>query len=183
MALEEAQEVNVKKAQLLEQNLDLVDNAIFIIRSALARSMHWDEIKELIKQEKMNNNPVAKIIDELKFETNQIVVVLQEQWDYESDEDYDSSASEDEAEQKSKLKKLSKEVPKEKQKGLKISIDIGLNAHTNAQVYYDIRRNSMAKQQKTIEASAKVHSPSFLPLFFFFLLFRRFHGLFYILCC
>lgn len=76
VSLEVAKDSNIKKAQLIEENLELVDAALSIIRSFLARSMQWDEIREAVEEERKAGHPVAKAIHQLKFETNQMTMLL-----------------------------------------------------------------------------------------------------------
>ena len=53
-----------------------MDTALSIIRSFLAKSMQWEEIKEAVEEEKKAGHPVAKAIGQLKFETNQMTMLL-----------------------------------------------------------------------------------------------------------
>ena len=53
-----------------------MDAALSIIRSFLAKSMQWEEIKEAVEEEKKAGHPVAKAIGQLKFETNQMTMLL-----------------------------------------------------------------------------------------------------------
>ena len=91
-SLEEAKDTNIRKAELIEENLELVDAALSIIRSFLARSMQWDEIKEAVEEEKKAGHPVAKAIAQLKFDTNQMTLLLSD-W---LQDDSDFSGEEDE---------------------------------------------------------------------------------------
>lgn len=67
---------NVRKAQLIELNLQMVDAAITIIRNAVASQMDWQDLNDLVKEEKRRENPIAMIIDTLKLATNQLTLVL-----------------------------------------------------------------------------------------------------------
>lgn len=67
---------NVRKAQLIELNLQLVDAAITIIRNAVASQMDWQDLNDLVKEEKRRENPIALIIDTLKLDTNQLTLIL-----------------------------------------------------------------------------------------------------------
>lgn len=67
---------NVRKAQLIELNLQMVDAAITIIRNAVASQMDWQDLHDLVKEEKRRENPIALIIENLKLETNQLTLVL-----------------------------------------------------------------------------------------------------------
>lgn len=70
------QVTNVRKAQLIELNLNLVDAAITIIRNAVASQMDWQDLNDLVKEEKRRENPIALIIETLKLDTNQLTLVL-----------------------------------------------------------------------------------------------------------
>lgn len=67
---------NTRKAQLIELNLQFVDAAITIIRNAVASQMDWQDLNDLVKEEKRRGNPIALIIDTLKLETNQVTLLL-----------------------------------------------------------------------------------------------------------
>lgn len=75
-SLLEQQITNVRKAQLIELNLQLVDAAITIIRNAVASQMDWQDLTDLVKEEKRRGNPIALIIESLKLQTSQITLVL-----------------------------------------------------------------------------------------------------------
>lgn len=67
---------NTRKAELIELNLQYVDAAITIIRNAVASQMDWQDLNDLVKEEKRRGNPIALLIDTLKLDTNQITLVL-----------------------------------------------------------------------------------------------------------
>jgi hypothetical protein len=74
--LESLQLTNVRKAQLIENNLQMADAAILIIRNAIATGMDWRELEDLVKDEQKRGNPIALMIDSLKLETNQVSLRL-----------------------------------------------------------------------------------------------------------
>jgi putative heme degradation protein len=53
-----------------------VDQAIQIVNSAIANQIDWTEIKNIVKEAQMQENPVACAIKELKLETNHITLML-----------------------------------------------------------------------------------------------------------
>lgn len=65
------------QATILSQNVDIVEKAILVVRSAVATGMSWEELSELIKVEKANSNPIAGIIHSLKLDRNEMVVQLE----------------------------------------------------------------------------------------------------------
>ena len=93
-SLATAQELNLKRAQLIELNLDLVDQAIRVVNSLLASSMDWGRIAEMVSEAKALDDPVATHIKKLKLETNQIVLSLKEPFEEAGDSSSSSSESE-----------------------------------------------------------------------------------------
>lgn len=72
------QEVDKQKAELITRNQELVDNAILAVRSALANQMSWPDIKHLVKNAQNKGDPVADSIKQLKFEINNISLLLKD---------------------------------------------------------------------------------------------------------
>ncbi|CAI9730241.1 Hypothetical predicted protein [Octopus vulgaris] len=129
--LQKVQELDTLKGQFIEYNLTLVDQAIRVVRSALANQINWTEISELLKQAQLQQDPVACSIKSLKLETNHITMHLNDPY-IDSDEEED-----------------------EQPKSLMIDIDLGLSAYANSKKYFDNKRQAAKKEQKTIHASAK----------------------------
>ncbi|KAI8884094.1 hypothetical protein K501DRAFT_294252 [Backusella circina FSU 941] len=140
---------NVRKAQLIEMNLQLVDAAITIIRNAVASQMDWQDLQDLVKEEKRRQNPIAMAIEELKLKTNQITLVLTDPEDYEeSDSDDDDDDDSEDEEEKEKERNTTP-------KSFKVDIDMGLTAFANARKYYEQKKTTATKHEKTIVASSK----------------------------
>lgn len=57
-------------------NLDLVERAILVIRSAIASAMDWGDIELLVKDAQGRGDPVAMAIQGLKLKTNEITLLL-----------------------------------------------------------------------------------------------------------
>ena len=75
-----------RRAELIELNEALVDNALTVIRSAIANQIDWKEIGELVKEAAENGDPVATRIKKLKLETNHFSILLTDPYpDYDSD--------------------------------------------------------------------------------------------------
>lgn len=75
--LQEAQDADRLKAELITNNLDRVDNTIQFVRQAVAKQMHWDEISEIIKQLNFEDNGnIYAIVKNLKLNVNHITVEL-----------------------------------------------------------------------------------------------------------
>ncbi len=122
--LEQTQEEMNRFAQLIEENAEEVEDAITIINSAVAQEIDWNEIKQVIKEQKKAGNPIAQIIHQLKLETNQITLLLKPKYSDEEDT----------------------LVP--------VDVDIGMSAYGNAQQFYQAKKKTAAKFVKTVEASS-----------------------------
>lgn len=70
------QEEDVHKAQLIELNVDLIDRATLVIRSAIANAMDWGDIELLVKDAQGRGDPVATAIHGLKLKSNEITLIL-----------------------------------------------------------------------------------------------------------
>ena len=66
----------LQRAQIVEENEELVGFALWAIQSALATGMSWEEVSALVKKEQEKGNSVALVIDALNFQRNSIKVIL-----------------------------------------------------------------------------------------------------------
>ncbi|KAL0269425.1 UNVERIFIED_CONTAM: hypothetical protein PYX00_007165 [Menopon gallinae] len=137
--LEETQEIDRIKAELITKNQVLVDQAIQAIRRALANQMPWPNIETLVKEAASTGDPVASKIKGLKLDINHITLELSDPYSDESEEDDEECL-----------------IPNKKKKpGVSVDIDLDLTAFANARKYYDKKRSAAKKQQKTIESQGK----------------------------
>lgn len=75
--LQEAQNNDKFTAELITNNLDIVDNTIQLVTRAVAKQMHWDEIWEMIRQ--LNFVDCGKTyatVNTLKLNVNHITLEL-----------------------------------------------------------------------------------------------------------
>ncbi|XP_022701021.1 nuclear export mediator factor NEMF homolog [Varroa jacobsoni] len=75
-ALETAQKMDVEKAKLIQNNLELVEKALFAVRSAIASQRSWDDIGDMIKEAQLQGDPVAESIKELHLDRNHFLMYL-----------------------------------------------------------------------------------------------------------
>ena len=154
--LQQVQELNVRKAQAVEGNLQSVQEAIAAVNSLVAQSIGWPEIARLIEMEQQRHNPVAKMIKlPLKLYENTVTLLLAEA-DFEDEDDFegnetdsDVSDSEDEDAKRSKPKETGKPVDKR----LAVDVDLALSPWSNARQYYDQKKNAAVKEQRTLQSS------------------------------
>ncbi|KAG9067934.1 hypothetical protein KI688_011525 [Linnemannia hyalina] len=147
--LEEAQQMNVMRAELIEANLEMCDQAIMIIRNAVATGMDWKDLADLVEEEKKHGNPIALMIDTLKLESNHVCVILSDPYEEEEEED-EEQEDDDQDDQEAE----DRHQPKAKATVL-IDLDIYLTAFANARKYYDVKKQSAIKQEKTLAHASK----------------------------
>eukprot|EP01102_Stenamoeba_stenopodia_P015841 TRINITY_DN546_c0_g1_i1.p1 TRINITY_DN546_c0_g1~~TRINITY_DN546_c0_g1_i1.p1 ORF type:complete len:1148 (-),score=396.63 TRINITY_DN546_c0_g1_i1:62-3505(-) len=124
-SLEAAHLTNLTKASLIETNIDDVDRAIMIIRSAIASGIDWTELARIVKDEKKKGDPIAGMIHRLKLESNEITLLLNAQDQTEEEMTRPSD---------------------------QVDIDISLSAYANARKYYEMKKTTEQKKNKTIGA-------------------------------
>ncbi|XP_068110271.1 ribosome quality control complex subunit NEMF [Hyperolius riggenbachi] len=157
--LQNAQETDKFKGELIEMNLEIVDRALQVVRSALANQIDWTEIGQIVKEAQVQGDPVALCIKELKLQTNQITMLLKNPYILSEEEEEDEEEEKPEVEEpKGKKKKnKNKQQPKKAQKNkpMQVDVDLSLSAYANAKKYYDHKRHAAKKTQKTVEAAEK----------------------------
>ena len=139
-SLQELQDLDRLKGELIEMNNDIVDNAIKVILSAIANQIPWDQIKEIIKEATENRDPVASRIKQIKLETNHIVMQLEDPYAH---LDYDDDDSDEDD---------SNDKKKDKAKEHLVDIDLGLTAQANARKYFVQKKSAAVKERKTLES-------------------------------
>lgn len=156
--LQQVQEMNIRKAEAIEANLQRVQEAIAAINSLIGQGMDWSEIARLIEMEQNGNNPVAEMIKlPLKLYENTATLLLAEAGfedtdDFEGDETgSDASDSEDETHKPPNSSKPSKTFDKR----LVVDVDLALSPWSNARQYYDQKRSAAVKEQKTLQSSER----------------------------
>lgn len=130
-SLQKEQETDISKGQLIEMNLELVDKAITIVRSAIANQIDWTEINNLVKEAQAKGDPVARAIKGLKLDTNHMTMLLSDPYADSDDEDSESVRPQ------------------------RIDIDLSVSAYANSRKFFDKKKLAAKKEQKTIDASAK----------------------------
>ncbi|MCJ1397641.1 hypothetical protein MMC11_000837 [Xylographa trunciseda] len=155
--LQQVQELNVRKAQAIEANLQRVQEAIAAVNGLIAQGMDWVEIARLIEMEQARRNPVAEMIKlPLKLYENTATLLLSEvTFDDEDDFEGDETGSEvsDSEDEKSRTFKSVKSAKPEDRR-LAVDVDLALSPWSNARQYYDQKKTAAVKEQKTLQSSA-----------------------------
>ncbi|XP_078458539.1 ribosome quality control complex subunit NEMF [Lampetra planeri] len=153
-ALQQAQEEDRRKAELIEVNLLVVERAITVVRSALANQLDWAEIGALVREASEQGDPVACAIKALKLNTNHITMALSNPYTGAGGEDGSDGEAGDGEAVKATKQQHKRQKPQQGRPAL-IDIDLSLSAYANSKRYYDHKRHAAKKEQKTIEASEK----------------------------
>ncbi|KAF1820745.1 uncharacterized protein K489DRAFT_323910 [Dissoconium aciculare CBS 342.82] len=154
--LQQVQELNVRKAQAIEANVERVDEAVAAVNGLIAQGMDWVDIGKLIENEQKRHNAVAEMIKlPLKLHENTITLLLAEIESFDDDEmanetDSDSSDAENDS-----TARTSGTASRPEDKRLSIDIDLAVSAWSNARQYYDQKRTAAVKQEKTAQSSQK----------------------------
>ncbi|KAL8707472.1 MAG: hypothetical protein Q9220_007504 [cf. Caloplaca sp. 1 TL-2023] len=151
--LQQVQDLNVRKAQVIEANLDGVQEAIGAVNGLIGQGMDWVEIARLIEMEQARHNAVAQMINlPLKLYENTVTLLLGEE-SIPEEEDYDGAVSESEDESGGSSTPLrASAAPDER---LAVDIDLALSPWSNARQYYDQKKTAASKEQKTVQSSVK----------------------------
>ncbi|KAL8994031.1 MAG: hypothetical protein Q9169_005891 [Polycauliona sp. 2 TL-2023] len=159
--LQQVQQLNVRKAQAIEANLQRVQEAIGAVNGLIGQGMDWVEIARLIEMEQARRNPVAEMIKlPLKLYENSITLLLAEEVfvdeeDSGGDVTDDASASESEDSENRLPNKLKDKTREGANKHFAVDIDLALSPWSNARQYYDQKKTAASKEQKTLQSSVK----------------------------
>ncbi|KAL4867433.1 hypothetical protein BDV12DRAFT_198258 [Aspergillus spectabilis] len=153
-ALETAQELHIRKANAIQDNVYRVQEAMDAVNGLIAQGMDWVEIARLIEMEQSRGNPVARIIKlPLKLYENTITLLLREAGDEgEEEEDLFSSDESEESDEDEEEQPASSQRTFE---ALTIDIDLAQSPWANATQYYDQKRVAAVKAERTTQSSAK----------------------------
>ncbi|KAK2762857.1 hypothetical protein FQN54_001032 [Arachnomyces sp. PD_36] len=154
-ALQETQELHIRKAQAIEANLYRVEEAMSAVNGLIAQGMDWVEIARLIEMEQKKQNPVAKTIKlPLKLYENTITLLLTEGSDEDEEDTTYESSDEENDESDSDEEKPGKPDSTHRQP-LSIDIDLGISPWANSRQYYNQKKSVAAKQEKTLQSSTR----------------------------
>ncbi|KAI1779341.1 fibronectin-binding protein A N-terminus-domain-containing protein [Hypoxylon cercidicola] len=149
--LQVAQELNIRKANAIEANVERVQEAMDAVNGLIQQGMDWDDIGKLVDRERQRNNPVAAIIKPpLKLHENTITVLLGDAEEVEEDDDDDASDTDSVASYDSGYAGTEASTRKVREARLAVDINLGISPYANAREYYVERRMAVVKEQKTM---------------------------------
>lgn len=153
-ALQQVQEVHIRKAEAIEANAHRVEEAIVAVNGLIGQGMDWMDIAKLIENEQARQNVVAQMIKlPLRLDENTVTLLLDEATfeEEEGDDGYETEEVDESDDEDEKV--VTKTIAGEKR--LAIDIDLALSPWANARQYYDQRKTAAQKEQKTLQASNK----------------------------
>jgi len=165
--LEAEREKEQLRATLIEYNLDAVDVALHAVNSALAGGTAWDDLEQMIKEERRTGNPVAGMIKSMDLANNAITVVLHNHLDDEEEDeeggDGDGADDDEESDDDSTGPSASSTGPsspstrrkKPKKRPIAVDLDLGASAYANARAHFERKKQHAAKHEKTLAQNAR----------------------------
>uniref|UniRef100_A0A0N5B4N9 NFACT-R_1 domain-containing protein n=1 Tax=Strongyloides papillosus TaxID=174720 RepID=A0A0N5B4N9_STREA len=76
-----SQATKKEKAERIEVNVELIDQALLVVQSAIANQMSWEDIEEMTRQGQEQGNDVAKAIVGFDLKNNKIIMRLPDPFD------------------------------------------------------------------------------------------------------
>ena len=156
--LQQVQQLNVRKAQAIEANVERVHEAVTAVNSLLSQGMDWQNIAQLIEVESKRHNAVAQTIKlPLKLYENVITLLLaEESLDAEADFEGNETGSDvSDSDEQGRDVANSAQKPTDLDKRLAVDVDLALSPWSNARQYYDEKKSAAVKEQKTLQSSKK----------------------------
>ncbi len=153
-ALQQQQELHVRKAQAIEANTHRVEEACAAVNGLIGQGMDWVDIGKLIENEQKRGNIVAQMVKlPLKLEENTVTLLLDEPGFDEDEESDEEDRTDDEQESDEEVAQVTSKAASDKR--LAIDIDLALSPWANSRQYYEQKKSAAVKEKKTLEASAK----------------------------
>ncbi|KEF54495.1 uncharacterized protein A1O9_09662 [Exophiala aquamarina CBS 119918] len=156
-ALQQVQELHIRKAQAIEANTHRVKEACAAVNGLIGQGMDWVDIGKLIENEQKRGNVVAQMVKlPLKLQENTVTLLLDEPGAEQDEESDEEDRTDDEADSDKEASTITaKSAAKSTDKRLAIDIDLALSPWANSRQYYEQKKTAAVKEKKTIEASTK----------------------------
>jgi predicted ribosome quality control (RQC) complex YloA/Tae2 family protein len=153
--LQEAQELNIRKAEAILANISRVEEAVAAVNGLVAQGMDWVDIARLIEAEQGRGNAVAQMVKlPLKLYENTVTLLLGEpEADDDDSEDQGSDSEEEHSDSEGEENVEVKNKKPVQDRRLAIDIQLDLSPWANASQYYDQKKTAAVKEEKTLEAS------------------------------
>lgn len=115
-------------AELIEQNIELVDRVIDTLNASLAQQVDWDALTRSVKEAQRAGDATAAVIHRLKLDENKVALLL-----------YDVLLADEDVTMPSDV----------------VDVSLALTAHANATQYYAEKKKAAEKREKTKAQMAK----------------------------
>ncbi|KAJ8906864.1 hypothetical protein NDN08_003348 [Rhodosorus marinus] len=133
----ENQEISsMESARLIEDNVEEIETALTVFRSAVVSGMDWKELDRMLKEEQENDNPLLRIVHSLHLDRGEITVKLTPRSYY---DEFDDEGFETEDVAMPKL----------------VNINLNMTPRQNAEQYFRMKKTSTQKKMKAEDAGAK----------------------------
>ena len=153
--LQQAQQLNVRKAEAIEASLQKVQEAIAAINGLIAQGMDWVEIARLIEIEQVKQNAVAEMIKlPLKLYENTVTLLLPHAV-FDAEEDYEGNETGSDVSVSDQDGPTNSTKSRAVDDRLAVDIDLGLSPWSNARQYYGQKKTAAVKEKKTIQSSTR----------------------------
>jgi len=129
--LQKESDSSLIKTKLLQKHINEVQAILEILMALLQSGLQWKEIWRMIKEEKRAGNPLATIIHGLELEKQSAILIF-------NTADMDRKDDNDDF-----LVNLEEDII------LKIDIDLTLTAQGNIQKYFEIKKKTEEKEERT----------------------------------
>ncbi|GBG24526.1 Nuclear export mediator factor Nemf [Hondaea fermentalgiana] len=147
-------------AEAITYNVEDVDKAIIVVRSAVATGMSWEELDELIAAEKAKANPIASLIQDTALERNEITLRLplpdEDSADDDDEDGSDDDEDDEEADDLERPQRTRRRTRPKRSPFIKVSVNINYSAFANVSSMYQNKKQAVDKAERTKEASEKV---------------------------
>ena len=129
--LQKEQDNSLAKAKIMQKYIGESQAIIEILNALLQSGLQWKQIWRMIKEEKRAGNPLATIIHELDLQKNLATLLFNTAEIKQDDEaqEYFSDVSDDLI--------------------VKIDLDLTLSAQANIEKYYEIKKKTQDKEERT----------------------------------
>ncbi|KAF2671036.1 hypothetical protein BT63DRAFT_399334 [Microthyrium microscopicum] len=158
-SLKQTQELNIRKAEAIQANVERVTEATAAVNGLIAQGMDWDHIGRLIEAEQKRGNPVAQTIRlPLKLHENTVTLLLgepegeDEEPSLTNDSSSDSDTSDSEEEEPTRKRQPTQSAKIDKR--LAIDVELSLSPWANAEEYYDQKKAAAGKEERAAQASS-----------------------------
>lgn len=129
--LQKEQDNSLAKAKIMQKYIGESQAIIEILNALLQSGLQWKQIWRMIKEEKRAGNPLAIIINEINLEKSQATLL------------FNTADIRQEEESQEYFSEFAEDLI------VKIDLDLTLSAQANIEKYYEIKKKTQDKEERT----------------------------------